>query len=286
MYFGSGLIETSAKTSDELEEYKLSNEYELDYLGYDSLFNVALINNNYELNIINETYEFESEGNNYILECKPLNDNRHLDLFINGKKAEIPGYAIKGVAVIDLDETDASKEIVIRESQDGFWKNVVYKINSNNELDAKARFVVGDGGIYKTNDKFIFPITLLSSRISPVIGYYIYEDGEYKYIDRCLTGEKNINEDGYLPEKIRNEVYTFDESLSTIYKDGKELKETYSIKFLNTKVKYNEEDGKLQKICDIELVQDAKYGELYEDDYEILPAGTVMNEVVFEDLCC
>ena len=274
------------KENIEVEEYRLSKEYELGYVGYDQLFNVALINNNYELYIANDKYTFESDGKEYIIECSPINENRLLEVLINGKKVEIPGYGIKGVAVIDLNPNDNSKELVIRESQDGFWKNAVYKLNENNEIDLSTRFVGGELGIYQIEDKYIFPVTLLASKISPVIGYYIYNEGEFKYIERCLTGEKTVDEEGLFPEKIREKTYVFSEELSNVYKDEKNLKEIYSIRFLNTKLEYDKENEKLIRRCDIELMQDAKYGEVYKEASEVLPQGTILKDVIFEDWEC
>ena len=95
------------KIDNEENNYKLSNKYELDESAYIDLYNVVLIDDNYNERIVENPYKFENNGNEYLMECKRIDGTNVFNVSINGKKVTLPNIdgGIVGIGVIDLDKT-------------------------------------------------------------------------------------------------------------------------------------------------------------------------------------
>lgn len=274
------------KNNYEISNYQLSNKYELVLSDYLDFYNIVLIDNDRNEKIIENPYYFESDGKEYVIECKRIDNSISFDMTINGKKATLPNIdgGIVGVGVIDLDENDGKKEVVIRRGADGFRNNLVYQVNDNNELEEIASIQLEQ--LCRVNGKYIFPITLLGDRTSIVIGYYIYENGELKYIDRLLTGEKTLNDDGIFPDVIKNEIYTSSAFYMQVEQDGKYLsgielvEPIISFKVLSAKWKNDEDLRDNSLVYEIELIEDARWLKDNDPNFEeIVSKGTVLKNV-------
>ncbi len=261
-----------------------TSENEENYLGwendaYNGFFNVAYCSYNSGESFYNDNYIFESDGKEYVLSTKRLKeDARAIELLINGKKFESKYYGICGVAVVDIDKEDNSKEIILKMSSDGFDHNVLYKFESDGNLVEyfKDKKMIEQEPCYY-NGKFIIPVNLVIKAVGPVIGYYEYDNGEFKYVDKCLTGEKSTNESGDLIEKIQNEIFECNTELSFVTKGEKEIKSNTTFQILKVKFEFNKEENKYEKKYDIKLLEDAEWGD--DNTTEILPKGTVLEDV-------
>ncbi len=276
----------------EISDYKLLDEYNEDivYAGYYNFFNVAYSTYELEESFYNDNYIFESDGKEYVLSTKrPKEETRVIELLINGEKFELDYGGISAVAVIDIDPTDNSKEIVLQVCSDGFNTNVLYKIDSDGKL---VEYLDSNKFIEKElcyiNGKFIIPVYLVNKYAKPIIiGYYAYTDGEFKYIDRCLTGEKSTEENGYLIKEIQDEIFYCDGALHYIEKDKKSTTnkdKSTKFKILKVKIDFNEQTNEYEKKYDVELLEDTEWGD--DKTTEILPKGTVLEDVNYTYLVC
>ena len=281
--------EVNNLSGDSINQETLENEE--NYLGwendaYNGFFNVAYCSYNSGESFYNDNYTFESNGKEYVLSTKRLDENAiAIELLINGKKFESEYYGIRGVAVVDIDKEDNSKEIILKMSSDGFDYNVLYKIDSDGNLVEyfKDKTMIEQEPCYY-NGKFIIPVNLVIKAVGPVIGYYEYDNGEFKYVDKCLTGEKSANESGDLIEKIQNEIFGCNTELSFITKDEKEIKSNTTFQILKVKFEFNKEENKYEKKYDIKLLENAEWGD--DNTTEILPEGTVLEDVNYIYLYC
>ena len=281
--------EVNNSSGDSINQETLENEE--NYLGwendaYNGFFNVAYCSYNSGESFYNDNYTFESNGKEYVLSTKRLDENAiGIELLINGKKFESEYYEICGVAVVDIDKEDDSKEIILKMSSDGFDYNVLYKIDSDGNLVEyfKDKTMIEQEPCYY-NGKFIIPVNLVIKAVGPVIGYYEYDNGEFKYVDKCLTGEKSANESGDLIEKIQNEIFGCNTELSFITKDEKEIKSNTTFQILKVKFEFNKEENKYEKKYDIKLLENAEWGD--DNTTEILPEGTVLEDVNYIYLYC
>lgn len=262
------------------------NNLTLEIDAYNNFFNVALSKYDLEESFYNDNYTFESNGKEYVLSTKRLEENAiGIELLINGEKFEDDYYSICGVAVVDIDKEDNEKEIILKLSSDGFDHNVLYKIDSDGNLVEyfKDKAMVEQEPCYY-NGKFIMPVNLVVKAVGPVIGYYEYDNGEFKYVDKCLNGEQSTDENGYLIEKIQNEVYDCNAELSFITKGEKEIKSNATFQIIKVRFEFNETENKYEKKYDIKLLDDAEWGD--DNTTEILPEGTILEDVNYTYLYC
>lgn len=130
----------------------------------------------------------------------------------------------------------------------------------------------------------------------PVLGYYLYEDGEFKYIDRFLNGEKIIDENGNLNQNFQDQVFTVwvetsgidieDSLINLNLMNEAEIHGTDRMFFLATaKVKIlNQYRGRDRNdyetnMYDIEIVEDFTGKHTFREYDLTLPAGTVLKGV-------
>lgn len=299
---------------DDIEKYKLSDSYELTGIEEYIYFNVgvtgSITDTLNELDNIDRSklpftdyrdlynnvnsYDFQSNGKEYNIKCT-LNENGGLDWKINDNEVKYTNSDVKdrfmkrttfAIGVIDLDESDEHKEIVVRESYaDPFVYTVVYRINENNELEELI-----SGQLLCVNNKYIFPRFLIGGNDifheGPVIGYHTYENGSLVYIDRLLNGEKTVDDNGmlnidYILEFGAEYGWVVDNNIR-----DPELEEfigDIKCKILSVKEKTEIDYWGNEYKClvyDIELLDDAvRYD--YEDMAisEKLPKGTILKDV-------
>ena len=188
-------------------------------------------------------------------------------------------YENKGlysVGVIDLDENDNYKEMVIQMHNGIFQDYYIYRVEKDGLVEIfqgneEYDFEDNTYGLIKVKDKWIACIVFVPySNWNFIDGYYMYEDGEFKYVDRLLTGEKLTDENGNFPERLQNIVFDNTGKYETLYF-----------------VQNNNYD---EKICGkINLISRKKSDPSYkytirvvediEKDGVIIPAGTILEDV-------
>lgn len=182
---------------DDVEKYKLSDSYELEH-NAGIKFNVG-DNWGEELFIADTPIEFYSSGKKHTIIAKK-EDSSYLKLLIDDKEVDTISN-IYSVGIIDIDEKDDFNEVVIRKKTgDIFIETNIYRINNNEQLEEMSFGDIVLPAPCYVNNKYIFPVYLYGGMnfmtYGPVIGYYTYEDGNFIYNDRLLTGEKAIDENG------------------------------------------------------------------------------------------
>ena len=269
---GNELIE-DLKSDPDQEKYKLSDSYYVsgesiyakDYLFefsspwkdgkdiYEQKRTVESDGTSIDLNI---TYEFSNTDPN----------DTGYDLIINGEKIEFYNTgAVDHMWLIDLDETDQYKEIVIERVYGLESQIKIYRLTKNG---IKLVFDVDNDWdeLLKVKNKWIFT-RYYEFDIKILMGYYLYEDGEFKYVDRLATGEKKCDENGVFPKGFQEIEFGVGGDASWGEYKGINFSGVFNILSRNADGSY---DIRLTKPC---------YSN-NEEQKEIFPAGTVLEGVM------
>lgn len=274
---GKELIDDNSQIDSDVEKYKLSDNY---YISGERLYmDECLLKFEQYYEDKNVTYKdkgkIESDGIDINITYKLLEPNSgdmmNYDVRINDEKVEYSDstgafgdYMLDYMWLIDLDENDQYKEIVIKRVYGLDSKINIYRLTKNG---MKLLFDVDNDWdeLLKIGDKWIFTqYFCISFGISDgiLMGYYIYEDGEFKYVDRFATGEKINDENGEFPKEFQKIKFGVGgESYLGSYKDGN-LSCVFNIISRNDNGNYT-----------IKLTEDGKC------DDSIVPAGTVLEDV-------
>jgi hypothetical protein len=186
--------------------------------------------------------------------------------------------------VIDLDEKDSYKEIIINRSYgiEAHW-TFIYRLTQNGIVEIENNISVDD--LVKINKSWISPEYLADDETCNVaMGYYIYESGEFKYVDKFLTGEELLDENGNFPKgfqelefspNFHDKEWIAKAKCEYGYLEGK-FNFISSKDFGATKDIYNSEFV-------IRVTEDTKwYENFYDDGFKTIPAGTIVSGVKFE----
>ena len=285
-----------------VEKYKLTDGYvltedmieEIEYNIMEALDSDYIIKN--------ANYEFESNGVKVKAECKVeknydedfKSEKSHYVLnFIIGDKSfndiiEYQGSVETCVGIIDFDENDDKKELVVWSSSGLDYVYYIYEI----ENDGLRLIYMGEPFI-KVNNRYVRLVTDESFLNGTVVfGYYIYEDGDIKFINRLLNGELATDEKGYYPESFQNIVYTTDASqewgnhvypiIENNRTTRKLLSHGASIRILRgyeTETELYDSYSDTLRVKDIEIMDETSYLSLYNGkEYEVekLPKGTIL----------
>lgn len=277
------------------QKYKLSNSY---YISGEGLSGECLIDLSYTAKKYEEHSYIESDGNEFDITCE-LSEigtdgmRSTYDVRINGETINLPlgdtfgcSVVMDRMVVIDLDENDQYKELLLTTSEGLLSSEYIYRLTRNGlELiftsDSQWDYFVkiGDKVIY-TNNKFRTEEGVITK------GYYLYEDGEFKYIDRFATGENVTDENGMFPESFQKlEFYAAGgESIVLGYKDG-DVVGTFNL--ISYEEKYEQESDFHYPKYDVRLTKDCEYHVSHFDSNhnythtttEILPAGTILEDI-------
>ena len=278
---GNEVIE-NLKNDFEQEKYKLSDSYYISGETFDEKDCLIDFQNLETKKSNNSNYDIESDGMQFNITCE-LGENSEYIFKINGEKIELPnkdyfnGWNNAMVWVMDLDEKDSFKELFVknRNAESEFTIYRLTKIGVKvlfDKLDNWNEFVKVDGRWIFTN--YIYSI----DKYKITIVYDVYEDGEFKFIDRFATGEKVDHNGNSLPEEFQKIEFSTEffaaesEGISAYYK-GDELNCAFNI--------LSFEDKENTRYYNIKLTQDGEHvsysGE--EEHKETLPAGTVLENV-------
>lgn len=254
------------------DKYKLSDTYYVsgEKLGYDnSLLYLFAKEQKYK-----EKFNFESDGTDFQVTCNPVEKSGEIskyDVKINGKEIEFTGENTQGkfgslgdyMWIIDLDANDNYKEMVVRRiwGIDSYELDI-YRFTKDGILLllAQPKHDLGDD-LVKIGDKWILTNYLFADveQYHVIMGYYIYEDGGFKYIQKFATGEDLTSENELLPENFRKLV--FDSRNGGIKIDAIQGKFQF--------ISYN------AKGFTIKLIEDC----VRDGNEEIIPAGTILEDV-------
>lgn len=281
------VLKDETPTEEELmEKYKLSDKYTLEW-AYEDNQDEEIWNLINQEGLVADSLEFESDGITHKIELT----NKEKDEFnpkynryevkLNGKtpnKDEVK-VAMESCylwAIVDLDPSDMYKELVVEfyGGIDAYCYVNIYRVTKDGLEEIDSHECVE---IRKLNNKYILPEYNYNVEERLVEGYYMYEDGEFKFIDRFLTGEKITDEEENYTENFRNQIFTVpgDDSSIELYAkyQGDIVRVRGKIKLLK-KVFYE----------DVELYRNVYYNcEAVEDVYIIkngeriqIPAGTIL----------
>lgn len=279
------------------ERYKLSDNYYLEH-NAGIKFNVG-DNFGEELFTLDTPLEFYSNNIKHSIIAKK-SDDRYLKLYIDDNEVNTVSQ-IYSVGIIDIDEEDDFKEIIIRRVVvDSFVSTNIYRVNDNGKLEEVSFGNLNLSGLCYINNQYIFPVYLFGENSllgnGPVVGYYTYKDGNLIYNDRLLTGEKAINEDG---EFALNDIYEFSDTTLYIVKGNNEIEDETlmavtesednpglrvgEFKVKKFSIDNNNQSG-IKMLYDVELLDDAIWSRYENGRYqpisdEIVKSGTIIKGV-------
>lgn len=292
-------IQTEDMFEEDPSKYKFSDDYSIDFNVWKKEFGTEVVKYNKVLSgdkiFVGEDISLRFEIEKQVIE-ETGSYVEKLIVYIN----DIP-YTIEEeycgfyASIIDLDENDNYKELYVRKIIAQTICYETYRIKKDG-LDLMCI-----GGILYNEilNQYICGFKEIIKDVSPVpvLGYYLYKDGEFKYIDRFLNGEKIIDENGNLNQNFQNQVFTvgigygginiedslfnlnlMDESKVTI-DDKAFFLAGAKVKFLS---QYSGRDSNNNEInvYDIEIVEDFTNKDGWNKEYELtLPAGTILKGV-------
>ena len=266
----------------EEEQYKLSDSYYLDKrkIEYPEYNIVRLDEGNLE--IVNSLYTFESDNSSFEISVdKTININGTpimLSARVYNDKNEIVddevpldiegNYQNVNVGVIDLDENDNYKEFVVYDVRE---KVYIYRItNSGLKLLKEFDTYWGQNGLMKIDNTWIFANTFgPNQNYNFILGYDLFENGEFKHIDRLATGELIYSNNGELPEKFQEIVFKNNAN------DGGPCIQELSTETEFNIVSYDFESNQVS-------IRMLKGGYINEEDFSTktyLPEGTILKDI-------
>ena len=217
----SDVIDNSENLDNvEISEVLSLGETERNYILVDSYFVTDDMREDVGGHMIREgeKYEFDNYGTNVSISLN-IDENTDdlekyyvLNLKMNVREFSLKYPELQGIRVnvIDFNEFDNKKELIITEGC-LTEPTYVYDIVDNDIVEIFTSDGMNTKGIEKISGKYV----ILNYVDSPyyfdmdgslVISYAIYEDGEFKLIDRSLNGEKIVDENGYLTENFKDKM--------------------------------------------------------------------------------
>lgn len=227
------LNNTDTMLKDEENPYKLLDTYYYDYTSNTMSYEKCIMRlySSYDERIYyNEHTYIESDGMMFDIECiksvefsEDFGVERYsYDVKINGETLYLDADAGYNAGIkfgrdfysemyeIDLDENDQYKEVLLVSSEGLPTVEVILRLTKDgikliNEYFLDTEW--GDMGLCKINNKWVYPINGYSYIPGIIFGYYMYEDGEFKYVKKFATGEDIYDENGMFPENIQKMVF-------------------------------------------------------------------------------
>ena len=304
----SGEVIANDETEEELiAKYKLADTMTLemddglDDIGKDVLSSNSVISEDIEIN--GEIYKIIVSSEYYLAQESDKNYVQIGNKKITGIWGDEVGDNLLKKGIIKVEDD----YFIFLLKSESFCPYIdAYKVTDDLELELIEGVYIED--IRKVGEKYIIPkylefekSELLVADTSYVMGYYYYEDGEWKYINRSLNGKKIIDDDGNLSEEINIERigYGVDpnegmvwarEYLHESWDNDRRTGEYEQV--LLTKSKY-----RVKKICgdtyDIEMLEDSEWGditvlnqynseknEMIIKNKKIVKAGTIVKNLV------
>ena len=276
------------------QKYKLSNDYGIDFNVWKKEFGTMLV----EYSDVLSNSKIKSDGEEIELkfEKELMNGSSviatNFVIHVNNAVYKMDGEYVYSVFLFDLDESDNYKELYVCKSESVFTTYETYRIKKDG-----LELIYDNVLLYNNNSKqYIggFAEVIESVSKAPILGYYIYENGEFKYIDRFLNGEKITDENGELNSNFKNEIFTVNVETSGI--DVEDSLKNLNLLSVNEDVfgdrsflakakikflKQYEEASTGYTLYDIEIAEDFTntYRTMSQEQEITLPAGTVLKGV-------
>jgi hypothetical protein len=281
------VVEDTGKNDiiSENEKYKFSDSYYFDFTNSEYQVNYNVVEDNEK--IIKEAYVFKSDnaeftitlGNTIELNGNPIMSKHYSTVDGESQQALIKfddeGFTYD-IAIIDLDENDNYKEIFVTERFGSIYLQYnIYRVQKDGlveifDMDV-SRGIGYPGGLCKINGNWIFNLVFAPyNNLDFVTGYYLYEDGEFKYIDRFHNGEKLTDEEGNFPEGLKSITFTADEWCFFVESDNIHNEIFGKFNLMSCK---NGTVGSLDSEYTIRILEDVELSG------EVIPAGTVVENV-------
>ena len=293
-----------------IEKFKLSDDISLSYdMKKNSLYNLyydvddpelySPISLDITLNGNAHTFSGKSNG--------PLDVGGFLE--IDGKKiTEASGDEyfsqrwINGIGIIYLEN---KPYIVMRWYEGSIGGDILYSINDNLELTYEKSFEE----LYKVGDKYIAPDFFKKAdydhiRDGIVIGYWYYENNEWKYTNHSINGKILIDEEGNFSEELYVEgegMFSLGVDYSGFFtqKLGAEVSSLLTTSRYRIIKRYTDS----LYVYDIEMLEDSTWGiakaeNIYDrnnfdysgnwigeiENEEYIPAGTIVEKVLIHGI--
>ena len=288
-----------SKDDSSIQKYKFSEDYSIDFNVWKKEFGTTVVENS---KVISDN-KINSDGEDIELrfETELMEENTlfatKFTAYVNDIAYAMEDTYIYSAILFDLDENDNYKEIYICKTDGMDSEYETYRIKKDGlELIYNSALLYND-----TSKQYIggFETVIDGVNPTPVLGYYLYEDGEFKYIDRFLNGEKITDEFGNLNQNFKDEIFTVNVETSglntedsiknlNIINDAKDIPNDMTF-LARAKVRfvreYNEIDsyGYETKMYDIEIVEDFTNTYYYDFDTKeqeiTIPAGTILKGI-------
>ena len=295
----------------EIEKYKLSDGYifDIEQEGTAMLTDESRFNMGYEKQTVESDgvlFEITYEGSDgYILKSTYTGEITYMGQYI---------------WLVDLETEDNYKEIVsVGYDYADYYvyrlkKDSVEQIKKfDNGINTKSIFDEGSMGLYRYNDKYLFPFYEFNARPGNSVieeydiikekiltGYLLYENDKFVYINRFANGEVMTDDKGNFNEKFKNEV--FETVVVHTILDDKEkfiqIPAGTKIRFLRDNVGNSYDDYEYEiEICeDVDCFIEEVVGDLIDrktEKYEVhLEKGKVLKcnrndikENIFQQVC-
>lgn len=279
---GNGLSEKAYdETKVEENKYKLSDTY---YISEYEEPTKCIMELSWDRGLYyNEHTYIESDGVIFDIECHEkteqyedyngqLEERVYCDLTINDEIIHMDGmqgYAMEAspfgtwgyeaMYEIDLDENDQYKELYLEAYMGIYGSAVVLRLTKDGIKFVDDICCGFDGMLCKIGNKWINTCWYWDFVPEISFGYYMYEDGEFKYIEKFATGEDMYNENGMFPKDFQEMVFVNAEEFA-LGKDNYDLEDGVRFNVLTVVV----EDGQLR--WTIRLL----------DDSNLCKAGTIL----------
>lgn len=191
----------------------------------------------------------------------------------------VDGSSIDFVGVIDLDENDNYKEIIVERIYGINGEVFIYRVKKDGLELLLSMDTSWDEGLVKINGRWIYAYSFYVGEYAFLYGYELYENGKFIHIDRFATGEKLCDENGIYPENFKKLTFGPTGEGAHISKNKDEYYPilgsgtTYSFISKNSDDTYN-----------IKVHNDTEWTDLNVDGlavHEAIPAGTILKNVKF-----
>ena len=280
------------------KDYKLSDKYDIDDSDLDKIeYNIPMIYDEYlysdggdleakqeELNL--NPYKLESDG----ASVEIVGGGEFVYITVDDNKYTVPRNSMWcNVGVLDFDTHDNKKELVLVGGEHASKTQVtIYELNNN----GPKMIFDGNGSLIHIKNKYIIPVqfggitSLLKENL--FFGYYAYDNGEIKFVDRFLNGEKMYDENNEFNENFQKEIWTVAENgfteaglgmsivengqgtMKSLHEDGK-IRFIRKVDFTGSRPQGQNSNG---VAYEVEVVETASYYDNQNDNKGTYPAGT------------
>ncbi len=200
---------------NDYNEYKLTDGYVIGQVDDKSIYNILRFGE------YKPDYEFESDNTTFRIKIEQLSgeDGNTYNFTLNGKKLQINHIDENGeekqiivgenhgesIGVIDLDETDSYKELVIEERPGIDGRLYFYRVTKDDFILIDD-LNLGWNDLCNINGKWIFTNYITSATVVSE-GYWIYQNGKFEFVDRFINGEPVTNENGEYSKNYQSLIW-------------------------------------------------------------------------------